>query len=395
MSRTERSDFDHAPPPGDQNRSQQHDAQADALDLSIIIVSWNVWDLLRACLKAIEEQSRGDPALPQARRFGPGRQANGTRPADRLAHHPAAHPEATLEVVVVDNASDDATADLLPARFPWVRLIRSADNLGFTGGNNVGYAASLGRTVYFLNPDTEVLRHPQHGDSLWTLYAALQENCSLGVVGPQLRYGDNSLQSNRRRFPTPVTGFWESTWLGRQWPDNPWRRRYHMADWPTAMGHDVDWMMGAAIMARREALEAVRMPQYVGPFDEGFFMYCEEMDLCRRIKTAGWRIAYLPEAVVIHYGGRSADQVSTRRFILANSSKIRYYRKHFGPLWAGLLRAFLLWEFVLQLLLESGKWLLGHKRPLRAERIAAYRAVLANGLRATPRPSAAPPPHAT
>jgi GT2 family glycosyltransferase len=337
-------------------------ALSDPVDLSVIIVSWNVWDLLRACLRSLERVSR--PHATFRRAFGPD----------------TANP-ATLEVLVVDNASSDATISLLPAAFPWVRLIRSADNLGFTGGNNVGYAASHGRFVYFLNPDTELVSTSQHGDSLWTLYQAVAADPSVVLAGPQLRYADNSLQSSRRRFPDRLTFFMESTWLGRLWPENPWTERLHFADWPGDYRQDVDWVVGAAMLARRDALEAVRLPQYAGPFDEGYFMYSEELDLCRRLKDAEGRIIYVPDARVIHYEGRSSEQAIAIRHIHFNRSKVRYAAKYFGPAWAELLRRYLLLEFRVQMGLERAKWLIGHKRALREPRIAAYREVLTSGLR--------------
>ncbi len=346
------------------------------IDLSIIIVSWNVWELLRACLHSIEAASAPLPGQPHVRGFGPQHASPG-----RINPGRAALERATLEVIVVDNASHDATPDLTAARFPWVRVIRSATNLGFTAGNNLGYAAGRGRFVYFLNPDTELVQSALHGDSLWELYKAVADDEAVGLAGPQLRYGDNSLQSSRRRFPTPLTGFFESSWLGRAWPNNPWARRMHMAGWPTAFRHDVDWVVGAAMLARRAALEAIRLPAFVGPFDERFFMYSEEMDLCRRLKSAGYRILYVPEAWVIHHEGRSSEQVAAARHIYFNRSKIAYWQKYFGPRWAGALRAYLLLEFRAQLLIERGKWLVGHKRSLRAQRIAAYREVIASGLR--------------
>ncbi|RME55665.1 MAG: glycosyltransferase family 2 protein [Caldilineae bacterium] len=333
----------------------------ETIDIAIVIVSWNVWDLLRACLHAIEDQTESTPN-PQVRRFGP-------------------HGEATLRVVVVDNASQDATPSLLSHRFPWVQGLFLDENLGFTGGNNQGLRAlglldgpvdeeaGLPRFVYFLNPDTEPLP-----GSLWALYRGIAGDPTIGAIGPQLRYGDGSLQSSRRRFPTRLTGFFESTWLERAWPDNPWARRYHVAEWSPQTRQDVDWLVGAALLVRGEALAAV------GGFDEGFFMYSEELDLCWRIKAAGWRVVYDPAAVVIHYEGRSSEQVAARRHILFNRSKVRFYRKRFGPLWAELLRRYLLFEYRWQMALERLKWLLGHKRSLRQERIAAYRAVLEDGL---------------
>jgi N-acetylglucosaminyl-diphospho-decaprenol L-rhamnosyltransferase len=278
-------------------------------------------------------------------------------------------------VIVVDSASSDATVDGIQTLFPWVRVIASAENLGFTRGNNQGYAQSRGSFVFFLNPDTEIVAD-QATDSLWALFAALDQEPGVGVVGPQLRYSDGTRQSSRRRFPIRWTGFFESTWLGLAWPQNPWARHLHMADWPATIRHDVDWVMGAAMLCRRAALEAVRTPGSAGPFDETFFMYSEELDLCRRLKEAGWRVVYVPEATIIHYEGRSSEQVVAARHIHFNTSKVRYYRKWFGPIWAEGLRHYLLFEFRMQLLLERVKLLLGHKPQLRAARVAAYRQVI-------------------
>lgn len=333
----------------------------NSVDLSIIIVHWNVWDLLRACLASLEQVSTPATEEIQVRKFGP------------------AHDAATLEVIVVDNASADATVDLLPTLFPWVRLVRSASNVGFTQGNNRGYAQSRGRFVFFLNPDTELANTDAGRDSLWRLYAAIRNEPTVGMVGPRLRYGDGMVQNNRRRFPTRLTGFFESTWLGQGWPMNPWVKELHMLDWPDDMRHDVDWLVGAAMLARREALDEIASS--TGPFDEGFFMYSEELDLCRRIKDAGWRIVFVPESVVVHYEGRSSDQVPAARHIYFNTSKIRYYRKYFGAQWAELLRRYLLLEFRWQTAMEWVKKALRHKRGLRTQRIALYREVVRSALR--------------
>ncbi len=355
-------------------------------DIVIVIVSWNVWDHLRACLTSIQDQSQPideshastKSALASStfvRRFGP-------------------HNEATLQVVVLDNASEDATTTLLTNRFPWVQTIFSDENLGFTGGNNraleamgldvridekpapdngqAGHQpspAAPARFIYFLNPDTELLP-----GSLWALYRGIDQDGTIGVIGPQLRYADGALQSSRRRFPGPLTGFFESTWLERTWPRNPWTRHYHLADWPADARQDVDWLVGAALLVRGEALTAL------GGFDPQFFMYSEETDLCRRIRRAGWRVVYDPAAIVIHAEGRSSGQVSARRHILFNRSKVRYARKWHGPLWAALLRCYLLSEFRLQIACESFKAFLGHRRDLRRDRIAAYRDVLRSNL---------------
>jgi GT2 family glycosyltransferase len=139
-------------------------------------------------------------------------------------------------------------------------------------------------------------------------------------------------------------------------------------------GQEVDWLVGAALMTRWTVLEQV------GGFDEGYFMYSEELDWCRRVKPAGWRIVYLPVAQIIHYEGKSSEQAATARHIRFQTSKIRYFRKFHGPRAAGFLRAFILGAFAVEWGLEAMKWLLGSKRQLRRDRMIAYRQLLASGL---------------
>jgi len=299
-------------------------------DLSVIIVNWNVRDLLRRCLHSI------------------------------LANLPACQ----LEIIVVDNGSTDGSPEMVRTEFPQVHLMANPDNRGFTAANNQGLAVARGRYVLLLNPDTEVV-----GDALETLVAFADVHPDVGVVGPQLLNPDGTVQSSRRRFPTLATALLESTWLQ---PYAPRRllARYYVLDRPDDEVQDVDWVTGAALMARREAVEQV------GPLDEGFFMYSEELDWCRRFRAAGWRVVYLPTARVIHHEGKSSEQVLPARHIHFQTSKIRYFRKYHGPAAAEALRWFLLGNYLWQIGVEGAKWLLGHKRPLRAERIAAYRQVV-------------------
>lgn len=338
------------------------------LDLSIIIVTWNVWPLLRACLQSLAVATEPLSQQLQVRSFGP-----------TVSAH-------TVEIIVIDSAGSDETATQLPLEFPWVRFIRSEKNIGYTGGNNLGYQVSHGACIFFLNPDTALLTTaPGEGDlapdALWLLYQRLTSADTIGMVGPQLRYGDGTWQNSRRRLPTPLTGFWESTWLGRLWPNNPWARRYHMADLASEEAHAVEWITGAALFGRRSALESIRHTGDSGPFDEDFFMYSEEMDLCRRLGRAGWRILYEPAALVMHYEGRSSEQVVAARHIRFNSSKVYYYEKYFGRGWAFVLRHYLLCEFRVQLITEWLKLQVGHNPVLRKARIAAYQQVLQSQLR--------------
>ncbi|MFQ6100129.1 MAG: glycosyltransferase family 2 protein [Anaerolineae bacterium] len=305
------------------------------IDLSIVVVNWNVRDLLRRCLHSVLD----------------------------------ARCSMLVEVIVVDNASTDGSAEMVQAEFPGVHLVANDENRGFPAANNQGLAVAQGRYIFLLNPDTEVL-----GDGLATMVAFADTHPDVGMLGPQLLNPDGSVQSSRRRFPTLATAFFESTWLQ---PYAPHRvlERYYVEDRPDDIVQEVDWVYGAAMMARREAIEQV------GPMDEGFFMYSEELDWCRRFRGAGWRVVYLPTAQVVHHEGKSSEQIVAARHIHFQTSKVRYFRKHHGRVAGGVLRWFLLGNYVWQLGLEGAKWLLGHKRPLRARRIAAYRQVLQSGLR--------------
>ena len=309
------------------------------VDLSVIIVSWNVRDLLRRCLLAIGS-SRG--ISPE---------------------------EKAIEVIVVDNGSRDGSPEMIAAEFPEVRLIQNADNRGFTAANNQGLALSHGRKLVLLNPDTEVVT-----DALAMMAAYMEAHPGVGALGPQLRYPDGSLQSSRRRFPTLSTAIVESTVLQEWWRDNRILRRYYMTDTPDDAVQTVDWVVGACLMVRREAFEQV------GGLDEGFFMYSEELDWCHRLRDAGWKIVYLPTAAVIHHEGKSSEQVVAARHIHFQSSKVRYFRKYHGRVPGELVRVFLLATYLFQWGREGLKWLVGHKRSLRAERIRAYGMVLRSGL---------------
>jgi hypothetical protein len=269
----------------------------------------------------------------------------------------------------VDNASADGSVEMVRTEFPPVHLIANTRNRGFPAANNQGIAVSQGRYVFLLNPDTEVV-----GDALATMVAFADAHPDVGVIGPQLLDPDGSVQSSRRRFPTLATALFESTWLEPCAP-RQLLRRYRMLDTPDDVMQEVDWVDGAALMARREAIGQV------GPMDEGFFMYSEELDWCRRFREADWRVVYLPAARIVHHRGKSSEQVMAARHVYFQTSKVRYFRKHHGMAAAGVLRWFLLGSYVWQLGVEGGKWLVGHRRPLRARRISAYRQVLASGLR--------------
>lgn len=303
-------------------------------DLSIVILNWNVRDLLDRCLASIKSN-----------RF-------------------------LTETIVVDNASSDKSVEMVRSKYPSAIVIANSINRGFTGGNNLGIAAATGRYVMVLNPDTEIV-----GDAIDRMINYLDEQPEVGAVGPQLLNPDRSIQSSRRRFPTLATGFFESTWLQGVAPHTV-LNRFYMDDVSPDAVQEVDWLTGACTVFRKSALDQVGVYD-----DKNFFMYSEETDLCRRVKMAGWKIMYLPQAQVVHYIGRSSDQVVAARHLYFQTSKVHYFRKHHGRLEAEVLRIFLLVLYVWQILLESIKSLLGSKRSIRRERVKVYWQVLRSGLR--------------
>ena len=304
-------------------------------DLSIIIVSWNVRDLLQACLRSIVTYKY----------------------------------DLSLEVIVVDGASVDGSPAMVSELFPWVNLIACDENVGFPRGNNIGLAKANGRYLLLLNPDTEII-----GDALPKMLAYLEKHPEVGLVGPQLLNSDGSVQSSRRRFPKLITGLVESTWLEPVAPKSV-LRHYYGEDLPDDATAEVDWVTGACMLTRREIYKTL------GGMDEDYFMYSEELDWSRRIKNAGWRIVYFPGAQVLHHVGKSSEQAVTARHINFQRAKLRYFRKYHGAWVTVVLRAVLLLNYVGQILLEGIKGGLGHKRPLRWQRVRAYWQVVRSGLK--------------
>jgi len=315
------------------------------VDLSIIIVSWNVSKLLATCLESILAGSVtvGEPS------------------ADKRC----------VEIIVVDSHSSDDTVEMLRERFPQVRVLAQAENLGFTRCNNIGLKAASGRYVMLLNPDTEVV-----GDALPRMMDYLDEHPDVGIVGPHTLNAAGTTQLTRRRFPGLGVAFFESTWLQAYAPRSVLDHYYMLDAGSDDAILDADWVQGSALMARREVYDQI------GALDEAYVMYSEELDWCRRVKDAGWRVVYVGTAQIIHHGGKSSEQVAARSHIHYQQSKLRYFRKYHGWLVAFVLRVFLIGNYIWQIGLEGGKALLGHKREMRLERIRAYWQVLRSGLKA-------------
>lgn len=266
------------------------------LDLSVTICSWNTRDDLRVCLASLG----------------------------------ALVDEADFEVLVVDNNSEDGSADMVESEFPWVRLFRMARNLGFTGGHNFLLEQRLGPHALLLNSDTVV-----HPGALRKLIDFLREHPEAGIIAPKLINPDGSLQFSCRRFPNPVAALFRNTPIGRLFPKNRFTRDYLMQDW----GHDevrtVDWVSGAAIVARKELMDKI------GYLDSGFFMFCEDVDWCWRTWKAGYKVLYVPEATVTHAIGRSTDKAPNRMIGGFHKSMLRFYAKNMLPERPAVLRPFL------------------------------------------------------
>jgi GT2 family glycosyltransferase len=257
-------------------------------DLSVCIVNWNTRQDLEQAIKSVLES---DPGLG-------------------------------LQVVVLDNASSDGSPGMVRERFPRVKLIESTENLGFARGYNRAAAEAEGRHILMLNPDTVV-----RPGALRKLVDFLDSRQDAGAVGPRLLNSDGTLQYSCRHFPRPLAAILRNTLIGRLTPGNQATRDYLMADWDHGTVRQVDWVSGAAICIRAETWSAV------GGFDEGYFMYAEDIDWCLRAHQAGWAIYYVPESVIVHRIGQSSDQRPLAMVVEFHRSMARFYRKHYARQW--------------------------------------------------------------
>lgn len=235
-------------------------------------------------------------------------------------------------VWVADNASSDGSAEAIAERFPQYHLIRSETNLGFAGGTNlalrhIAQGAERPAFVLLLNPDTLI----QPG-ALEAMVAFMRDHPRVGAVGAQLFYGDGRFQHGAFRFPTLAMAFFDFWPLHHRLLDSPLNGRYPLRLYKAGRPFPIDHPLGAAMMVRWQALEEV------GWLDEGFFMYCEEIDWCRRAKAAGWEIYCVPEARIIHLSGQSTRQFREAMFVALWRSRYRLFAKHYSPFYQWAVR---------------------------------------------------------
>jgi N-acetylglucosaminyl-diphospho-decaprenol L-rhamnosyltransferase len=263
------------------------------LDLGIVIVSWNTRDLLRDCLKSVQA-SEGD---------------------------------VSYRVIVVDNASPDGSADMVRQEFPDVMVIANDDNRGFPAANNQGFRA-LGfeqgcgdeapRYALALNPDTVL-----PPTALRDMIAYMDADTGIGAAGPRLVMLNGQLDmACRRSFPTPEISLYRMSGLSKLFPHSRRFGRYNMTYLDPDLETEVDSVVGAFMMVRREAIRRV------GLFDEVFFMYGEDLDWAFRIKQAGWKVMYNPRVTVTHVK-RAASRQSTRAQREFYRAMLIFYRKHY------------------------------------------------------------------
>ncbi len=234
--------------------------------------------------------------------------------------------EGVAEVVVVDNASSDGSVDVARTADAGVTVVETGANLGFGAGANRGVAATESDYVLILNPDTVV-----EPGMVKALSEALDRDDGLALVGPRIENLDGTLYPSVRRFPNLTVALGHA-FLGLIWPTNPFTRRYRMLDWdhdcPAA---DVDWVGGACVLVRRSAFDLV------AGFDEAYFMYVEDVDLCWRLGRAGWRIGYEPGGRVAHALGGSSRFVPYRMIAQHHRSLLRFVSKSSEGARRGLL----------------------------------------------------------
>lgn len=264
----------------------------DDFEVTLAIINYNTKDWLDDCLKAITK-------------------------APPLAAH---------EIYVVDNASTDGSVGFVAREYPEVHIIENAGNLGFSAAANQALRTSHAKYVLILNTDTMV--DPEAIDILVEFADARDD---LAVAGPLLLNTDETVQLSGRRFPSFLDATMHA-FLGIIWPSNPYSVRYRMLDWDRTSERTVDWVSGAAMFIRRDAAREINF------FDEGFFMYVEDMDLCYRFWQKGWKVYFCPDAKVVHHIAKSSEQSSAKMIIEFQRSLYRFFAKNYSHTWKLLLK---------------------------------------------------------
>ena len=275
----------------------------DEVDVSVVIVNYNVSDFLAQALRSIFQS---DQSLK-------------------------------VEVLVVDNNSIDGSVDMVRDQFPQVHLIANTENTGFGSANNQAIRIARGRHILILNPDTIIQE-----DTLKTMVRFMDEHPDAGALGCQILNPDGTFApESRRSFPTPKIAFYRMIGLGRLFPSSPRFGKYNLTYLPRDQASEVDALSGSCMMVRRKALFGANEEGGSGLFDEDFFMYGEDLDLCFRIQEAGWKVWYTPETWIIHYKGESTKKGEIRYVKLFYGAMLLFIEKHMNGSQSSILTSML------------------------------------------------------
>ena len=266
-----------------QQEAKQMSPSTTSVEISVVIVGWNAKHYLELCLESLAE----------------------------------APPKRSMEVLVVDNASRDDSIEMIEARFPWVKLTKSKENLGFAKGNNVAIRQCKGHYIALVNPD--VILFPGCLDSLADF---LDQNPQVGNVGPRVFNPDMTQQSTCRRFPTLWNNFCSAIRLEGIFRGSRFFAGEHMFYFSHDRVLAVDVIVGCLSMIRREAFDDV------GLLDECLFMYGDDVDWCRRARNAGWQVVFYPDARAIHDRGKTTAPFPVRFAVAQQRSVLHYWTKH-------------------------------------------------------------------
>jgi len=255
------------------------------MQISIIINNYKTKGLLKQCLSGIEKYP----------------------------------PSVQYEIIVVDNNSGDGSVELVKERFPKVKLIASKENLGHHKGNNTGIKNSTGKYLLILNTDIAVL-----DNTLDKMYQFMESHSGVALIGPKLKNPDGSIQMSCMRFPTPMVPIYRRTFLGKLPFAKKQIHSYLMEDFDHSTTREVDWILGACEMIRRDIVDKI------GLMDEELFLYFGDIALCKKIKEAGYKVYYFVDANIVHYHNRESARsgVFSRIFWIHISDWIKYLKKY-------------------------------------------------------------------
>lgn len=295
--------------------------------LSIIIVNWNTREILRKCLASIRKHlSSNSP-----------------------------------EVFVVDNASTDGSTDMIKKEFPWVRLIENRKNVGFARANNMAIHRASGEFIFLLNSDTIVKRGAIHG-----LLQTMKEDKSIGIAGLQLLNANGTYQNSVSNFPTLITELTNKSLLKTLFPGKFYGKRSLQTS-----PFEVETVIGACMMIRGKAIEEI------GLFDEAYFFFMEETDLCYRMKKAGWKVVHDPRHSIIHLQGKTAEKINDRARIEYWRSRYTYFEKHHGAKILLILKMGLIVRLLMSMgLLTLGVFITAFRNQKLNNRLKTYSKIL-------------------